>query len=86
VTEPFTAESLAYWHREVTDRHKVDWPWPDEDVMVLVARFLATLADRVAPTPDTPTPDVVALNVTICEGCSGTCCTGVGSDPCTCDD
>lgn len=20
-----------------------------------------------------------------CRGCSGTCCTGVGSDPCTCD-
>ena len=21
----------------------------------------------------------------LCRGCSGTCCTGVGSDPCTCD-
>jgi len=55
VTEPLTAESLAYWHREVTDRHNGDSPWRDEDVMVLVARFLATLeaADRATPTPDT---------------------------------
>jgi len=55
VSEPLTAESLAYWHREVTDRHNGDSPWRDEDVMVLVARFLATLeaAARATPTPDT---------------------------------
>lgn len=24
--------------------------------------------------------------MTYCNGCTGTCCTGVGSDPCTCTD
>jgi len=65
VSEPLTAESLAYWHREVTDRHNGDSPWRDEDVMVLVARFLATLeaAARATPTPDTLNAEARALAV-----------------------
>ncbi len=42
--EPFSAKQIDQWRAAVADRQvDPELPWPDKDVIVLVARFLATL-------------------------------------------
>lgn len=60
-TEPMSEGALQYWRGEVAHRAEGWADWPDGEVMLLVARFLATL-DALPPKTAFPSDAEIRFN------------------------
>lgn len=52
--KPYTARDIDYWRGQLVDRVPVEVDWPDEDVLAVIGRFVATLDLFITDTSRVP--------------------------------